>query len=100
MKKNFAKVLSVILAFAIATSLCAFSLPVVSAADSLPDFVDNSESPYFPAIENQGSLGACVYWAETYYQFTYTMNKAMGVATTRLNPFSPSFTLSKVSQKK
>lgn len=50
MKKNFAKVLSVILAFAIATSLCAFSLPVVSAADSLPDFVDNSESPYFPAI--------------------------------------------------
>ena len=70
--------------------LCA---PSASAQSStLPAFVDNSESPYFPAIGNQGSLGACVYWAETYYQFTYTMNKAMGIATTPENTFSPSWT--------
>ncbi len=65
---------------------------VSAFAARLPDSVDNSESPHFPAIENQGSLGACVYWAETYYQFTYTMNKAMGVVTTPENTFSPSWT--------
>lgn len=93
MKKCLPKVLSIILTFAVMLSLLVFSTPAINAQTvTLPDTVDNSESPYFPAIESQGSLGACVYWAETYYQFTYTMNKAMGVETTPENTFSPSWT--------
>ena len=65
---------------------------VVIANDALPQSIDNSTSEYFPEIGSQGSLGSCVYWAETYYQFTYTMNKAMGVVTTPENTFSPSWT--------
>ena len=63
-----------------------------SGASSLPSSVDNSQSEYFPAIGNQGGIGACVAWAQTYYQFTYTMNKAMGVKTTPDNTFSPKWT--------
>lgn len=59
-----------------------------SGSSSLPQSVDNSQSPYFPKIGNQGALGACVVFATTYYQFTYTMNKARGVETTEDNTFS------------
>ncbi len=55
---------------------------------SLPSSVDNSESPYFPVIGDQGGLGACVVFATVYYQFTYTMNKSRGVHTTEDNIFS------------
>lgn len=55
----------------------------------LPDAIDNSQSEYFPEIGNQGTLGSCTFWAQIYYQFTYMMNKAMGVATTYDNTFSP-----------
>ncbi len=88
MKRLISFVLIMVVLFSI-TAL----MPVAGAQEvSLPQFVDNSDSPYFPAIESQGGLGACVYWAQTYYQFTYTMNKAMGVATTPQNTFSPSWT--------
>ena len=64
----------------------------ISAGDAeLPDSVDNSQSPYFPPIDDQESLGSCVAWAQVYYQYTYTMNKAMGVTTTADNAFSPKF---------
>ncbi|MEE1125171.1 MAG: starch-binding protein [Acutalibacteraceae bacterium] len=63
-----------------------------SSASSLPSSVDNSQSEYFPAIGSQGGIGACVAWSQTYYQFTYTMNKAMGVKTTPDNTFSPKWT--------
>ena len=56
---------------------------------ALPSFVDNSTSKYFPAIGNQGGLGSCQYWAQVYYQFTYTMNKEKDVTTTAQNTFSP-----------
>ncbi len=93
MKKYRNKFVSVFLAFVIAVSMVTFcNFSAGAQTDLLPDFVDNSQSPYFPAIENQGDLGACVYWAETYYQFTYTMNKARGITTTPENTFSPSFT--------
>ncbi len=59
-----------------------------ATASGIPQSVDNSQSPYFPAIGNQGALGACVVFATTYYQFTYTMNKARGVNTTADNTFS------------
>lgn len=55
----------------------------------LPQSVDNSRSKYFPKIENQGNQGACVCWAQGYYQFTYMMNRAMDVETTPENTFSP-----------
>ncbi len=56
---------------------------------TLPSSVDISKSKYFPAIGNQGSLGSCTFWAQVYYQFTYMMNKEMGVTTTVENTFSP-----------
>ncbi|MBR2715020.1 MAG: hypothetical protein IKB73_02290, partial [Ruminococcus sp.] len=59
------------------------------SASNLPDSVDNSQSKFFPAIGNQGTLGSCTSWAQVYYQFTYTMNKEMNVATTPDNTFSP-----------
>lgn len=65
-------------------------LNIHSSGDSiLPKSVDNSQSEYFPKIDNQGSLGSCVAWANGYYQYTYTINKLMGVPTTESNTFSP-----------
>ena len=58
---------------------------------ALPSSVDNSQSKYFPSIGDQGSLGACVAFAQVYYQFTYTYNKAMDIETTAENTFSPKF---------
>jgi len=40
-------------------------------AGDLPVFVDNSTTPYFPPIRNQGSLGSCASFASTYYQLSY-----------------------------
>ena len=69
------------------------SLPMASTySTALPDSVDNSKSPFFPAIGHQGDLGSCVSWGQTYYQFTYEMNKSMGVITTPENTFSPKWT--------
>ncbi len=64
----------------------------MKADNDLPDSVDNSNSKYFPEVKSQGSIGSCVAWAETYYQFTYTMNKTMNVETTSENTFSPKWT--------
>ncbi len=63
-----------------------------SATDNLPSKVDNSQTPYFPPIGDQGSLGSCSTWAGVYYQFTYTMNKQRNVASNYSNSFSPKFT--------
>ncbi len=68
-----------------------YKVPSGSSGESLPSSVDNSQSEYFPEIGNQGSIGSCVAWAQSYYQFTYEMNKARGVATTPENTFSPKF---------
>ena len=59
---------------------------------SLPDSVDNSQSKYFPPIGSQGSIGSCVCWAQTYYQFSYTVNKQLDRTATYENSFSPKFT--------
>ena len=50
-----------------------------TGAPTLPSFVDNSTSKYFPAIGDQGGLGSCTFWAQVYYQFTYMMNREMDV---------------------
>ena len=64
----------------------------LKTAISYPDSVDNSTSEYFPEVRSQGSIGSCVAWAQTYYQFTYTMNKQLGRKTTLANTFSPKWT--------
>ena len=55
----------------------------------LPLSVDNSQSKFFPEIGNQGDLGSCTFWSQIYYQFTYMMNKDLGVTTTADNTYSP-----------
>ena len=59
--------------------------------EELPDSVDLSTSEYFPAIGNQGAFESCVSFAQTYYQFTYEMNRKMKRPTTRENTLSPMF---------
>ncbi|MEE0264955.1 MAG: hypothetical protein UD936_04945 [Acutalibacteraceae bacterium] len=55
----------------------------------LPDSVDNSQSKYFPPINIQGGLPACTIWAQTYYQYTYTMNKELDKISKGENIASP-----------
>lgn len=74
------------------TNVNLFSSLILKTSSSLPESVDNSTSEYFPEIDTQGSLGSCVAWGQTYYQFTYEMNKSMGVKTTPENTFSPKWT--------
>lgn len=70
---------------------------LLNSSGTLPKSVDNSDSEYFPAIGNQGSIGSCVCWAQSYYQYTYTYNKAMNIKTTPDNSFSPKWTYNLVS---
>lgn len=63
-------------------------------ASQLPDEADNSTNEnkiYMPSVRSQGSIGSCVAWSTVYYQYTYMMNKARGVATTSKNTYSPTF---------
>jgi len=68
-----------------------------SASSALPAKVDNSQSRFFPEIGDQGRLGSCASWAQTYYQFTYTMNKALNRPSTPENCFSPKWTYNLVN---
>lgn len=49
-----------------------------AATSTLPDYVDNSELKYFPAISNQGDVGSCVSFSTTYYQASYMNALAHG----------------------
>lgn len=69
-----------------------------SASSALPAKVDNSQSRFFPEIGDQGSIGSCVSWAQTYYQFTYTMNKSLNRASTPENCFSPKWVYNLVNR--
>lgn len=93
MKNSLNKLVSLVLLLLILISSfsCAFVCTAYADEVSLPDFVDNSESKYFPAIGNQGSQGSCCCWAQVYYQFTYMMNRSMDVKTTPENTFSHTF---------
>lgn len=93
MKKILKKLCAVLLTVLMITSVMAVPAVNVSAADEevfiLPDSVDNSTSPYFPQIGNQGSMGSCTSWAHVYYSFTYAINKSRGIKTTPENTYSP-----------
>ena len=65
-----------------------------AAAAALPSKWDNStneNAKYLPPVKSQGAFGSCAFWSTVYYQFTYMMNKARGVATTEDNTYSPNF---------
>jgi cellulosome protein dockerin type I len=64
---------------------------------NLPSSYDLSTSPYFPPIGNQQSIGSCVAWATTYYQFTYEAHKLNNIITTADNAYSPRFTYNRVN---
>ncbi len=92
MKNTLTKLSALVLTFLIIISVCIVPATfTVSAEDVyiLPDSVDNSTSPYFPAIGNQGSMGSCTSWAHVYYSFTYAINRSRGIKTTPENTYSP-----------
>lgn len=93
MKNTFKKLCALLLSVLLVCS--AMVMPSASLSVSaqditvLPESVDNSQSPYFPEIGNQGSMGSCTSWAHVYYSFTYAMNKSRGIETTPENTYSP-----------
>ncbi len=56
-----------------------------------PIAVDNSETPWFPAIGNQGAEGSCTCWATTYYTKTFQEAKEHGWDLSADTIFSPDF---------
>lgn len=100
MKKILKRLCAVTLAVLMIGSSMALPSLSVSAAEEvfiLPDSVDNSTSPYFPEIGNQGSMGSCTSWAHVYYSFTYAINKSRGIKTTPENTFSPQWSFNLTS---
>lgn len=92
MNRTLTKICAVILSVLMLTSLTALPSASVSAQEEvfiIPDSADNSTSPYFPKIGNQGAMGSCTSWAHVYYSFTYAINKSRGIKTTPENTFSP-----------
>lgn len=65
--------------------------PSINVNANLPSSTDNSQSPYFPKIRSQGSIGSCTCWAEVYYNFTYERCKSLGIPATDENIMSPAF---------
>jgi hypothetical protein len=57
----------------------------------LPGHIDNSASPYFPPIANQGKIGACDWFAAVYYQMTFLYNQQYNRPANANNTFSPKF---------
>ncbi|WP_302625988.1 C1 family peptidase [uncultured Eubacterium sp.] len=64
-------------------------VPGAGLEEELYGSIDLSTSEYFPEITNQGGLGACTSFAQTYYQFTYEMNRKMNRAATTESTLSP-----------
>ncbi len=49
----------------------AYLVEAVTSQTNPPAAVDNSLSPYFPPIGDQGTIGSCASWAVSYYCKTY-----------------------------
>ena len=91
--KKIVKILSVIAVGSILAGMIPIKVSGVSY-HALPSKWDNStneNAEYLPEIQWQGYFGSCASWACAYYQFTYTANRARGVATTSENTYSPNF---------
>lgn len=67
-----------------------------SSYQSLPNSVDLSTSPCFPPIESQGNtVGSCVAFSTTYYQYSYQVNKLNNVTSVEDRKiYSPTWTYS------
>lgn len=92
MKNTLKKLCALVLSMLMIISVCVVPASFTASAEEvfvLPDSVDNSTSPYFPAIGSQGSMGSCTSWAHVYYSFTYAINKSRGIKTTPENTYSP-----------
>lgn len=66
-----------------------------AASQALPAECDNStneNSIYCPPIGDQGMVSACGTWSASYYNYTYTANRAKGIPTTENNIYSPIWT--------
>lgn len=62
---------------------------LIKNSGKLPKSVDNSTNEYFPEIGDQGNLGSCLFWAQIYYQYTYELNRSLGIETVYETTFSP-----------
>lgn len=94
MRKSVLAVISMVLVLTMMLSLFgAYSFYAADEAEVaqvvLPDSVDLSATEYFPPVGSQGGLGSCATYASIYYQLTYEMNKARGVAATEETTMSP-----------
>ena len=94
MRKSVLAVISMVLVLTMMLSLFgAYSFYAADEAEAaqvvLPDSVDLSATEYFPPVGSQGGLGSCATYASIYYQLTYEMNKARGVAATEETTMSP-----------
>lgn len=68
------------------------------ASTALPSSVDLSDSPCFPPIGDQGSIGSCIAWASTYYQYSYEVNKLNNVTSTADRViYSPKWTYNNIN---
>lgn len=72
----------------------AYVIDQVPSTASLPSNVDNSATPWFPPIGNQGSQGSCVAWAVGYYTKTFQEAREHNWSLSGTTPYeimSPSF---------
>ncbi len=56
-----------------------------------PSSIDLSKKKYFPPVDSQGGIGACVSWADIYYAYTFAHCKALDVEAKGYNIMSPAF---------
>lgn len=56
-----------------------------SFSSQLPPRIDLSESEFFPGIGNQGPLGSCVVWANSYYTLSFEYLKSAGIRASHQN---------------
>ncbi|MFN8208260.1 MAG: hypothetical protein U0T82_12765 [Bacteroidales bacterium] len=74
----------------LAVSACTYSASRAGAGQD-STITDNSASPYFPPIMQQGYVGSCDWFAVAYYQMSYTRNRMLNKAYTPEETFSPKF---------
>lgn len=67
------------------------SLKKFSMKENFPASVDLSKEKYFPPVGDQHSIGACVGFADVYYEFTYEYCRANDLAAKDGNIMSTAF---------
>lgn len=70
------KILSIVLVFVLCFNVLTTVALSATVTSTLPKYVDNSKTKFFPPISDQGKQGSCVAFSTCYYQLTYTLAKA------------------------